>query len=106
MSFYNIQALDNHPPIFWQRLLDLAALALILAGDHQNFITRFDMHIQNPLNARTFTRSYVSTLQYLWGERDNSHECLLAQLTGHRPKDTGAARIIFFANNHRRVIVE
>src|SRR5689334_22701630 len=45
-------------------------------------------------------------LQYFGCQRDDLHEGPLAQLARDWAKDAGAARVIFLADDHRRVVVE
>src|SRR5262249_52384488 len=44
MTLNKINPFDHHPVLGRKRLLDLTALVLIFAGDHQHLITFFNMH--------------------------------------------------------------
>ena len=44
----HFQAFDQHTLFLRRDFQDFAALAFILAGDDQDLITSFDMHIQTP----------------------------------------------------------
>src|SRR5437763_11306656 len=53
---------------------------------------------------RTFNVCAIS--QHLWGQRNDFHEVLLAQLARDRPEDAGAARVALVVDDHGGVLVE
>src|SRR5687768_798466 len=69
--------------------VDGAALAAVLAGQDQDGVTPAHVHLEN-----------------LRRERHDLHVVALAQLTGHRPEDAGAARAALGIDEHGRVLVE
>src|SRR6476620_364838 len=51
-------------------------------------------------------QSAICNLQDLWRKRNDLHECPFAQFARHWPKNAGATRVVFLANDHRCVVVE
>src|ERR1700722_14853725 len=56
--------------------------------------------------ARSRHHPYEFSLQHLRGERDDSHELLVAQLATDRPKDARAARLELVVDQNGGVLVK
>ena len=82
-----------------ERLLDLALLALIFAGDDDYGVTGF--HIQ--LSQCHFVHLQ---LEYFGSERNDLHIILFAKLSSYRPKDTGALGLLLFVDDDGGIVVE
>src|SRR4051812_23292929 len=115
----DVYALYNYLVIRGVHLAHPPALSSILAGYHQHSIISLDIHrfLQSTAtkswerervgeHPQTPGREIPAPLQYLWRERDNLHELLLAQLAGHRAEDARAARSVLGSYDHRRVVIE
>ena len=90
---HHINTFHSHPVQLRECSGYFTLLSLVFSGNDDDGIIGFYMHYRS------------ASLQYFGSQRDDLHEILLAQLTGHRPENTGPAGHFLIIDNDGGIVI-
>ncbi|BBG29111.1 ATPase [Zymobacter palmae] len=95
VTLNNVHTSDDEFAVF-QNTLNGSALALVLAGDDDNFVLSLDL-----------AHCPFRSLQHFGRQGNDSHKLLVTKFASHRPKNTSADRLfVGVVQQHRCIAVE
>ena len=97
MGGQHVYALDDNLCLLRGNRNDRTLLALFLTGKNDCGVAL--LYMQS-------IHQWTTSLQYFRSQGQDLHEVLVTQLSCHRPKDTGALRVLVFTNDNSCIFVE
>src|SRR5699024_9956710 len=93
---YHVDTLYDDLGLAGEGTLDLALLALVLAGQYVHGVAHLNIH----------SHFFRSSLHDFGSQGQDLHVVLVAQLAGHGPKDTGTSGVLVVLDQNSGILVE
>ncbi len=105
VALHHIHLFHQDPCGLRDHLDDLAPFSLSFPRDYGNQIILLDRQTLS-YRHHALTDPAFATSDYLWRQGNNLHKPRLAQLSGHRTKNSRPNRVILLIQEHRGVPIE